>query len=278
MEKSIIWRGLLAGAAGGLLAFLFGRLFAEPGIQQAVDYEEGREATQNALDGVTGAHEHEVFSRALQGNVGIGVALILFGVAMGGLFAVAYALLLGRVGRLRPRTLALLVAGGGFLGTYFVPFLKYPANPPAVGHEETIGQRSTFYLLMVAASVLFLVLSAWLGTRLRPRFGTWNATLLAGGVFVAATAIVMLVLPSFGELSGNAAYHQATETPAPLTDAAGKLVFPGFPADLLYDFRLFALGAQLLLWATIGLVFAPLAERLLAPPGAAQYRKRETSA
>ena len=269
MEKRIIWRGILAGAIGGLFAFVFARIFAEPQIQQAIDYEGGRDAAQQALDKAAGlaveAGGSDPFSRAVQGNVGIGVALIFFGAAMGGLFAVAYALYLGRAGRVRPRALALLVAGGGFLGSYLVPFLKYPANPPAVGHAETIQLRSSFYLLMVAASVLFLVLSVWLGKRLQPRFGTWNATLIAGGVFIAATAVVMLILPSFGDLAANKAYHQATETPAPLTDGSGAIVFPGFPADLLFDFRLYSIGAQLILWATIGLVFAPLAERLLAP-------------
>jgi heme A synthase len=267
MEMRIIWRGILAGAIGGLLAFLFARVFAEPQIQQAVDYERARDAAQQALDKAAGTAVEpegmEVFSRAVQANVGIGVALILFGAALGGFFAVAYALYLGRAGRLRPRTLAVLVAGGGFLGMYVVPFLKYPADPPAIGHPDTIQLRSSFYLLMVAASVLFLVLTVWLGKRLQPRFGTWNATLIAGAVFIAATAVVMLVLPSFGELAANKSYHQATETPAPLTDSTGKTVFPGFPADLLFNFRLYSIGAQLILWGAMGLVFAPMAERLL---------------
>jgi hypothetical protein len=268
MEKRIIWRGVVAGALGGLLAFLFAKVFAEPQIQKAIDYEDGRDHAQEALNATAGIspHEHaEPFSRAVQGNVGIGVALILFGAAMGALFAVAYALYLGRSGRLRPRSLAVLVAGGGFLGFYLVPFLKYPASPPAIGNDDTIRQRGGLYLLMVAASVLFLVLTVWLGKRLRPRFGTWNATLIAGAVFVLATAAVMLLLPSAGELSANRDLHQATETPGPLTDSTGRIVFPGFPADVLFNFRLYSIGAQLLLWGTIGLVFAPLAERLLAP-------------
>src|SRR3954451_7867667 len=125
MERRIIWRGLLAGAIGGLVAFLFARGSAEPQIQQPIDYEDGRDHAQEALNSAAGIapHEHgETFSRAVQGNVGICVCMILFGVAMGMLFAVAYALCLGRTGRLRPRTLALLVAGGGFLGVYLVPF------------------------------------------------------------------------------------------------------------------------------------------------------------
>jgi hypothetical protein len=269
MEKRLILRGLLAGAIGGLLAFLFARIFAEPQIQLAIDYEDGRHAAQEALDraaGVALEHAHgDPFSRAVQGNVGIGVAMIFFGMAMGALFAVAYAICLGRTGRIRPRNLALLVAGAGFLGLYAVPFLKYPANPPAVGNDETIQLRSSFYLLMVACSVLFLILSVWLGRRLQARFGTWNATLIAAGVFIAATAIVMVLFPSFGELAANRDLHRTTETPAPLTDANGAIVFPGFPADVLYNFRLYSFGAQLVLWAAIGLVFAPLAERLLAP-------------
>ena len=57
----------------------------------------------------------------------------------------------------------------------------------------------------------------------------------------------------------------STETPLPLRNAAGAIVYPGFPADVLFDFRLYSVAAQLLLWATIGLAFAPLAERLLRP-------------
>jgi len=269
MEKRLILRGLLAGAVGGLLAFVFARIFVESQIQQAIDYEGGRDAAQHALDSVAGVHaegEHgEIFSRAVQGNVGIGVALIFFGMAMGALFAVAYAICLGRTGRVRPRSLAVLVAGGGFLAFYLVPFLKYPANPPAIGHEDTIQLRSSLYLLMVACSVLFLILTVWLGRRLQPRFGTWNAALIAGGVFIVATGIVMLILPSTGELAANQQFHSATETPGVLTDAKGTIVFPGFPADLLYNFRLYSIGAQLIMWGAIGLVFAPLAERLLAP-------------
>ena len=39
-------------------------------------------------------------------------------------------------------------------------------------------------------------------------------------------------------------------------------MYPGFPADDLYAFRLYSVTNQLILWATIGLCFAPLASRL----------------
>jgi hypothetical protein len=125
--------------------------------------------------------------------------------------------------------------------------------------------------------VAFLVAAAWLGRRLQPRVGNWNATLLAAGAFVVAIGAVMLVLPSVGHLAYNKEHfgNHATETPLPLTDGHGRIVYPGFPADVLFSFRCYSVAAQLLLWSAIGLVFAPLAERVLQPraeaaaPGAA---------
>ncbi|MFI0898293.1 CbtA family protein [Streptomyces sp. NPDC020983] len=275
MEKKLVLRGVLAGAVAGLLAFLFARVLAEPYIGRAMDYEKGRDAAQAALDRAAGiapeAAGSDLFSRTVQADVGIGVGMVAFGMAMGALLAVAYTACLGRVGGLRARTLALLVAGGGFLGLYLVPFLKYPANPPAIGHEETIRARSALYLIMVVCSVAFLAGAVWLGRRLQARFGNWNATLLAGAAFVVAIGAVMLLLPSLGHLGYNKEHYgdHATETPQPLTDPEGHIVFPGFPADVLFAFRFYSVGAQLLLWSALGLVFAPLAERVLRPAAAA---------
>ena len=46
---------------------------------------------------------------------------------------------------------------------------------------------------------------------------------------------------------------------------AGQIVYPGFPADVLWDFRFYSIAAPAIMWAAIGLLFAPRAERLLAP-------------
>jgi hypothetical protein len=268
MEGRIIVRGVLVGALGGLLAFIFARIFAEPVIGRAIDYESGRDNARMALDKAaglpTGSMGPDLFSRSVQQNVGIGIGMILFGVAMGALFAVVYSVTVGRVGNLSPRNLALLLAGGLFLGVYLVPFLKYPANPPSIGHPETIRDRAGLYLLMVACSLLFLIGAVWLGRRLAPRFGNWTASLLAAGAFIVTIGIVMWLLPSLGHLSANTAEYSvaATETPQPLKDRSGAILYPGFPADDLYLFRLYSVAAQLILWATIGLCFAPLAGRL----------------
>jgi predicted cobalt transporter CbtA len=285
VEKRIVLRGLLVGAVGGVLAFVFTRIFAEPLIQRAIDYESAREQAQDALDTAAGrpvgAGGADIVSRAVQANFGLGLGVIAFGAAMGVLFAVAYTICLGRVGNLRPRTLSVLVAVFGFLGLFLVPFVKYPANPPAIGHEETIRQRSALYMIMVLASVGLLILAVVLGQRLKSRLGNWNATLVAAGAFVVVIGVLMAVLPPLGHLSFNVENYgrQATETPLPLTDPSGTIVFPGFPADVLFQFRLYAVAAQAILWAVIGLGFAPLAERLLGtrPVRAAAAEQAEST-
>ncbi|MDX6206218.1 MAG: hypothetical protein QOF39_2275 [Frankiales bacterium] len=280
MEKKLIGRGIIAGAFAGLLAFVFARVFAEPAINAAIAYGKGRDAAQAALDKAAGlpasAADPDIFSRTVQANIGIGVGMILFGAAMGAVFAVVYAVCLGRVGNLRPRVLAMLVAGAGFLGVYLVPFLKYPANPPSIGHSETIGARGALYLVMVLASIVLLVLAVLTGRRLQHPVGSWNASLLAGAGFVVVIGIVMALLPPLGHLASNKAQYglHATETPLPLRDAKGAIVFPGFPADTLVTFRLYSVAAQLLLWSVIGLVFGPMAERVLAPAAFAAARQR----
>lgn len=186
---------------------------------------------------------------------------------MGGLYAVTYSLCLGRTGDVRPRPLALLVALAGFVTVFLVPFLKYPVNPPAIGHPQTLRDRGSLFLTMLVAGVVFAVVAVKVGQVLRGRLGTWNAALVAGAGYVVAIRIVMAALPPLGHLAANVeAYgRHASETPLPLRDDAGTLVFPGFPADVLAGFRLYAVAAQVVLWAGIGLVFAPMAQRLLAP-------------
>jgi predicted cobalt transporter CbtA len=248
MEKRIIGRGLLAGALGGVLAFVFARIFVEPAIAVAIAYEDGRGEVHEH-----GAHEHgvELFTRGVQANIGMGFGVLAFGVAMGGLLAVVYCAAHGRFGNVSPRLLSVLLGAAMLLALYVIPALKYPANPPSVGMGETIRQRTLLYLVMVVASAALLVAAVWLGRRLTARLGGWNAALAATGAYVAAVALLMLVLPDI------------SETPGPMRDDAGAIVYPGFPADVLYDFRLYSLGTQVVLWATIGLVFAALIGRLL---------------
>ena len=72
---------------------------------------------------------------------------------------------------------------------------------------------------------------------------------------LAPSATEIARVPELGQLAANLQHYgdQVTETPLPLRDAAGAIVYPGFPADVLFAFRQSSVAAQLILWATIGL-------------------------
>ncbi|MCW2524451.1 MAG: putative transrane protein [Frankiales bacterium] len=273
MEIRVILRGALAGFIAGILGFVFARIFAEPYIDKAIDYESGRDAAITAIDKAQGVAVSldgpEIFSRSIQSTVGMATGIIAFSTAMGALVAVTYLVLHGRFG-VRPRTLGLLIAGFGFLGVYLLPFVKYPANPPAIGHTFTIATRGHLYLTMVAGSLILLGLSVVLGRRLTRRFGVFHATLLSAGALLVLFCALMAVLPSLGNLHANVVQSSATgyaraatETPQPITNPAGQLVYPGFDADVLWKFRFYSIINQLIIWSVIGLIFSNLLERVV---------------
>ena len=285
MEFRVIGRGALAGLVAGVLGFTFARIFAEPLISKAIAYEYGRDSVLAMLNRAAGrpvsADGPEIFSRHIQSTVGAATGIIAFSAAMGALVAVAYLVLHGRFG-ISPRHLAWLIAGFGFLGVYLLPFVKYPASPPAIGHTVTIGARGQLYLVMVAGSLILLGLAVAVARRLTPRLGALNATLLAGLAFLAVFSVLIGVLPSLGDLGANIAQQgqfgfarAATETPQPivnvlshpLTDgghtyAPGQVIYPGFDADVLWKFRWYSILNQLLIWTVIALAFGALLDRI----------------
>lgn len=286
IETRVIGRGALAGVIAGVLGVVFARIWAEPVIAKSIDYESGRHATLAALNTAAGRpiapDGPEIFSRTMQSTAGIATGVIVFSAAMGALVAVAYLVLDGRFA-VRPRTLAWLLSAFGFLGVFLLPFAKYPANPPAIGHTFTIATRGQLYLVMVAASMVLLGLGVFVAHRLSARLGSLRATLIAATGSLVLYGVLLAVMPSFGELSANTAHADqfdfapaATETPQAITNilstpltvdgkiiAPGQIAYPGFDADVLWKFRWYSLLNQVLVWTTIALVFGALVERLI---------------
>jgi predicted cobalt transporter CbtA len=275
MEIRVILRGALAGVVAGVFGFLFAKVFAEPQINKAIAYESGRDKIIAQLNRAAGrpvaADGPEIFSRHIQSTIGVATGIIAFSIAMGALVAVVYLVLHGRF-KIRPRTMALLIAGFGFVGVYLLPFVKYPANPPAIGHSFTIDQRSQLYLAMVGSSIVLLIAAVYLGRKLQKRVGTFYAVLIAGGAMLVVYSVLLGLLPQLGNLAANVAHQHdfgyaraATETPQPITNLQGQIVYPGFPADVLWQFRWDSVINQLIVWTGIGLLFGFLLERLMAP-------------
>lgn len=264
MERRLVLNGLLAGLIAGVVAFIYARIVGEPLISQAIDFESGRAAAEEALSHAAGGHSHEgaeIVSRGVQAGWGLAAGMTLYAVALGGIFSVVYAACMGKFQGLSPRALALILAGAGFVSITLVPFLKYPANPPAVSLDETTGPRSAYYLLLVIASVALMVLAVWIGRRVAERSTIVNGIVAGFAGWATLTIVTLLAFPTTGSMSGSG---RAAETPLPLVDETGAIVFPGFSADLLYDFRLYSLGIHFLIWAVVGIAFGYLAQRLFA--------------
>ncbi|MBC8730179.1 CbtA family protein [Paraburkholderia sp. UCT2] len=231
MVGKLLVRGMLAGIVAGLLTFAFARIVGEPQVDQAISFEEKAAAARGE------APEPEIVSRQTQAGLGLLTGVVTYGAAFGGLFSLVFAYAYGRAGTLSVRALSAWLALGAFITLVIVPNIKYPANPPSVGDPETIGTRTGLFFLMIAISLATMVFSLKVRRRAAAKLGAWNGSIVAGLLFVVIIAAVQLSMPVINEV------------PA------------AFPAVLLWKFRVAAIGMQVVMWTTIGLLFGAMVER-----------------
>lgn len=225
----LMGRGALAGALAGLLSAVASFLLGEPSVRGAIALEE-------AAVPAAGATEHaEVFSRATQQGA-LFLVSMLTGLAVGILFALVYTLQHRRDPDADSWRRALQLAVAGLVGIALIPFLRYPANPPAVGDPATADARTTAYLAAMLIGVATVTatgqLYRWLtehGVRLPLR------QLAALGVVVVGLATTWLL---------------------PDNTAAIEV-----PAALVWNFRLASIATLVVLWLGLGAIFGLLGER-----------------
>jgi hypothetical protein len=244
MTGKLLLRGMLLGLVAGLLSFGFLKLAGEPSVDRAIAFESAMEDAKIAEAKAKGlpapAEDPELVSRHVQAGIGLLTAVVVYSTAFGGLFSLAFALAFRRMGDFGARATAALLAAAGFISVYLTPMLKYPANPPSVGLPETIDMRTSLYFAMILISLAAMVAAGMLRLRLNPRLGNWNAALAAAAVYVVIVSLVALALPNVNEVP------------------------EGFPATVLWQFRIASLGGQAILWGALGLLFGVAAERVLA--------------
>jgi hypothetical protein len=220
---ALLLRGLLAGLIAGLIAGVFAYAAGEPHIDAAIAIEE-----QTA-----GVHDHggdAVVSRTTQ-RAGLILATTLYGTAMGGLLATGYTLLRRRLRTTHDTRAAIGLAAAALLGAVGVPYLKYPPNPPAVGDPSTVNQRTASYLALLVIGLV----AVWAAVVAARSVTTdWARAAAGTATFTAVVTAGYLLLPP--------------AEPAP----------DGFPATLLWDFRIASLGTQVVLWTALGLAYAAL--------------------
>jgi predicted cobalt transporter CbtA len=232
---SLLVRGLIVGLFAGLLAGTFAYAVGESRVDAAIAIEEAGAA--HSHDHADHADEEEQPPVSREGQkAGLFLATSLYGVALGGLFAVAFTLLRRKLRTGNDAYAALGLAAAGFVGIVLVPFLKYPPNPPAVGDPDTITRRTVTYLLTLVIGLL----AVWAGvalSRWAARYG--EVARLAGGVLGLVVTVVAayLILPRINEVP---------ET---------------FPATLLWQFRFASLGTQATLWLLLGFGYAVAVDR-----------------
>ncbi len=238
MVWALMRRGLAAGMLAGLLAGAFAFVFGEPLVQDAIDIENA--ASGHASVGFVALPAHVsdwVVSRPQQRG-GLFLATALYGAAVGGLYAIAFAALRGRGAPRSDWQLATRLAGAIFVAMVLVPFLKYPANPPAVGDPDTIGARTEYFLVMLVGSLLAMLAAVRVWWSIGGRPAPWTRPLLAGATFIAVAGGLALALPGVQEIPKD------------------------FPAPLIWEFRVSALGTQAVLWAALGIAFGILSHRV----------------
>jgi predicted cobalt transporter CbtA len=234
MLRNLLLCGLVAGLCAGVVGTGFASLAGEPAIDRAIAYEDAHAATIQMH-----AAEPVPVSRALQKSAGLLTALAVDGVALGGIFALVFAFAYGRLGLASPRATAYWLAAGAFVVLFLVPFVKFPATPPAIGDPATIDRRTTLYAAMFAISVLAAIAAARLRPVLRQRLDGHAATGLAVLAYLAVVIGAGLALPGVNEVPAD------------------------FPATTLWRFREASVGLQLTMWATIGTLFGFAAQRVM---------------
>jgi predicted cobalt transporter CbtA len=249
--RAFLVRGLLAGLFAGIAAFAVGYFVAEPQIQTAINYEESHEdasATHSHSDSASGeseeaeaGHHHDeggtVVSRHNQRTWGLLTGTLAIGLALGGIVALVAAGVVGRIGALSPGQSTALVTLLGFLAFILVPFLKYPANPPAVGNADTIGARTTEYFVFLLISVVVAVGATILALRVRDSHGTYTGVLVGVGTYLVVMVVAGVLMPTVNEVGD-------------------------FPADTLWYFRRDSLITSASMWAVLGVALTGLVGRL----------------
>ncbi len=108
---------------------------------------------------------------------------------------------------------------------YFIPFLKYPANPPTVGDTETVVLRGVLYLAFIAISGFGAVGFYQLYKRLQK-----NKKFVAYLGYAVFMSTVFIIMP---------------QNPDEITA----------PMDLVNGFRIMSIFAVSIFWIALGIIF-----------------------
>lgn len=235
--SNFLIRGLLAGFIAGLFAFGVAHTWGEPQVNAAIAVEEAHAAAEPAAKHSNHAEDGTAVSRENQSTWGLATGTIGVSITIGGIVGLVSAFAAGRIGRLRPGQSTALIALVGFVSVALVPFLKYPATPPAVGKPGTLSDRTIEYFAMQGISLLAAIGAVLVARRLLGNLGVYRSVVIAAGSYLVVVLVTGLLLPTVNEIGS-------------------------FPADTLWYFRRASLMTLTTMWGVIGIVLTGLIGKL----------------
>ena len=213
---------LISGGLAGLIQGSSNLVLVEPYLDKAIGIENQKLfASGEEEDTLDFWIEYQGYREWQKG--GQLLAGVILGTSIGSLFGIVYAFSRNSLPGKSEIKKALLLAGIMWFTIYFIPFLKYPANPPTVGEPETIIIREILYLSFIAISGLSALGFYKLSKKLE---GKRKLIALIG--YVILISIAFIIMP---------------ENPDTITA----------PMDLVYGFRIMSVLAVSTFWLSVGL-------------------------
>ena len=218
---------LVSGALAGTIHGIANLAIVEPYLDQAIGIE-----NQNLFD--SGEEEdtpqfwveYDAYRDWQKGGQVLAGAIL--GTSIGALFGIVYALSRNSLPQGNDLKKTLTLAGIMWLTLFFIPFLKYPANPPTVGEAETVVLRAVLYLSFIAISGLGAVAFYQLSKKIKSK--SKIIPVVGYGMFIAI--VFALMPPNPDEITA--------------------------PMDLVNGFRAMSVVAVSVFWVSIAVILGGL--------------------
>jgi len=221
---------LLSGAFAGFIHGVVNFAIVEPYLDQAIGIEnQNLFASGEAEDTPQFWAEYDGY-RDWQKSGQI-LAGVILGLSMGSLFGIIFALSRNSLPGNNEIKKSLILACIMWFTLIFVPFLKYPANPPTVGEEDTVVLRSILYVSLITISGIGAVSFYQISKKLK---GNKKLAALAG--YCIFIAVAFIAMPS---------------NPDEITA----------PMSLVNEFRFMSIIGISSFWISVGMILGSLCHR-----------------
>src|SRR5918999_3432244 len=221
---------LLAGAIAGTILGAINQVAVEPYIEHAIELEMRNTAQSGQVIDPAEFAAYRFWQKG--GEI---IAGTILGLSIGSLYRIVFAYTRGSISGINNnKKKALIVASIMWFVLFFMPALKYPPNPPAVGNPETIYYRQSLYVVFLAISGFSALGLAFLYRK------------------IASSNTKKTIIPSAYAAIMAGAYLAMPANPDPINA----------PIDLVIGFRITSGITISMFWALLGVIFAAFWDKL----------------